>query len=66
MQEGQRFIDVLDLVHAHLAVVWFAQLLSGDDLQQPEQLPAVGQVGEDVLHLHTRLKRDRSKVLNIV
>lgn len=34
VQKRQAFIDVLDFVHSHSAVVRFAQLLAGYDLQQ--------------------------------
>lgn len=52
VQEGQALVDVLDLVDPHAAVVRFAQLLARDDLEQLEQLDAVGQVGEEVFDLH--------------
>jgi len=57
VQEGQTFVDVLDLVDAHPAVVGLGQLLARNDLEQLQQLLAVGQVGEQVLHLHARLDR---------
>lgn len=55
VQEGKGFVDVLDLVDAHLAVVGFAEFLAGDDLEQLEQHLPVGQVGEQVHHLEPRL-----------
>ena len=43
-------------VNSHFAGVWFSEFLSGDDLEETEQL-AVGEVGEEVVHLHLGLQQ---------
>jgi hypothetical protein len=51
VKEGEALVDVLDLVDAHFSGVRLAQLLAGDDLQQPHQVLAVRQVDEQVVDL---------------
>ena len=45
-------------VNSHFARVWFSEFLAGDDLEKPEQLAAVGEVGEEVVHLHLGLQQE--------
>lgn len=47
--EVQRFVDVSDLVEAHLAAVGLGQGLARDDFQQQHQLQAIAEVVFDVL-----------------
>lgn len=56
VQKRQTLVDILDLVHAHAAVVRLAQLLAGDDFQQLQQLYAVRQIDEQIFHLHLGLR----------
>ena len=51
----QRFVDVRQLVDAHLAAVRLGQLLAGDDLQQQHQLQSVAKVLLDGLDLSAGL-----------
>ena len=41
VEEGQALVDVLHSVDSHLAAVWLAELLSGYNLQQLQQFPAI-------------------------
>ena len=43
-------------VNSHFAGVWFSEFLSGDDLEETEQLAPVGEVG--VVHLHLGLQQE--------
>ena len=45
-------------VNSHFARVWFPEFLAGDDLEETEQLAAVGEVGEEVVHLHLGLQQE--------
>ena len=45
-------------VNSHFAGVWFSEFLSGDDLEETEQLAPVGEVGEEVVHLHLGLQQE--------
>ena len=45
-------------VNSHFAGVWFSEFLAGDDLKESEQLAAVGEVREEVVHLHLGLHQE--------
>ena len=45
-------------VNSHFAGVWFSEFLSGDDLEEAEQLAAVREVGEEVVDLHLGLQQE--------
>ena len=45
-------------MNSHFAGVWFSEFLSGDDLEEAEQLAAVGEVGEEVVDLHLGLQQE--------
>ena len=45
-------------MNSHFARVWFPEFLAGDDLEETEQLAAVGEVGEEVVHLHLGLQQE--------
>ena len=45
-------------VNSHFARVWFSEFLAGDDLEEFEQLAAVGEVGEEVVDLHLGLQQE--------
>ena len=53
----QGFVDVGDLVEAHLAAVGFGEPLAGDDLEEEHQLEAVSEVCGDVLDAGTGLSQ---------
>lgn len=57
--EVERFVDIGDLVEAHLASVGLGEGLAGDDLQQQHQLEAVAEVLLDVLDGGARLAQVR-------
>lgn len=56
VEEGEALVDVLDFMHSHLAAVGLGELLARDDLEQLEQLLAVGEVHEQILHVHPGLR----------
>lgn len=57
MEERQGLVHVLDFVNSHASVVGLGQSFAGDDLQQFEQFFAICEVGEQIVHLHARLKK---------
>ena len=57
--EVEGFVDVGDLVEAHLAAVGLGQCLAGDDLQQQHQLQTVAEVVLDVVDARSRLAQVR-------
>lgn len=61
MQKRQAFVEVLNFVDSHATVVRFAELLARNDLQQLQQLHAIGQVDEKVFDLHFCLQNEREK-----
>ena len=56
VEEGKALVDVLDLVHPHLAGVGLAELLPGDDLQKPHEVLPIGKVHEEIIDLKSRIK----------
>lgn len=57
--EVERFVDVGDLVKAHLAPVGFRQRLAGNDFQQQHELKTVAEVFLDVLDGRARFAQVR-------
>lgn len=60
MEKRQGLVHILDFVNSHASVVGLGQSFAGYDLQQFEQLFAIREVGEQIVHLHARLKKIRS------
>lgn len=56
MEEAKTLIDVLDFVNSHATGVGPREPLPADDLQQFEETATVGQVDEQVVHLHASLE----------
>ena len=54
----KKIVKNVSPVNSHLARVGFAKFLAGDDLEEAEQLAAVGEVGEEVVDLHLGLQQE--------
>ena len=60
----QTLVHIFNLMHSHLARVWFSQSFSRYDFQKPHKIFSIGQVGKEIVDLE-RIKYRYSELISI-